>query len=175
MLSTLGLEGAESFGEGGKTVVVVFSVVGSVVAKGLHVGAIPFVVGVLTDPEVFVDVPLDEGGIGMETGEFLEFLFEMASFGDDGERGFNQLVGVEGASGFGGEYLLRLNVEEVRLDGIRRVPFGVKVEVEVLDVVGGDGAITSIQIGEDIADRAIAKAALADGKGGLVVRGDGFI
>ena len=85
------------------------------------------------------------------------------------------MVGVERTAGLGGEYLLRLNVEKVRLDGIRRVPFGVKVEVEVLDVVGGDGAITSIQIGEDIADRAIAKAALADGKGGLVVRGDGFI
>jgi hypothetical protein len=44
-----------------------------------------------------------------------------------------------------------------------------------LNDVGGDGAITSMQICEDIEDGAISKASLADGEGGFVVGGDGFV
>lgn len=85
LLGALGLEGGEGFGKGGEAIGVILCVVGAMVAEGLHVGAVPFVVGILLNPEAFVGVPWGEGRVGVEAVVVFHVFPELASTVDCGQ------------------------------------------------------------------------------------------
>ncbi len=69
---------------------------------------------------------------------------------------------MEGTACLCGEDLLCLDVEEEGFDWSGGVPFFVKKEGEVLDVGGSDGAISIVEIVEDVTDGAVAKTTLSN-------------
>ena len=69
---------------------------------------------------------------------------------------------MEGTACLCGKDLLCLDVEEEGFDWSGGVPFFVKKEGEVLDVGGSDGAISIIEIVEDVTDGAVAKTMLSN-------------
>ncbi len=73
------------------------------------------------------------------------------------------------------KHLLGINVEQEGLNWDGWVPLLVNIQGEVLDVGQHYCAIPIIKVENDILDRMIAKAALADAKGGLVRIGDSSI
>ena len=82
---------------------------------------------------------------------------------------------MEGTACLGCEDLLGFDVEKEGFDGSGGVPFLVKKEGEVLDVGWGDGAVSIVEIGKYVTDRAVSETTLAYAEGRFVGIGDGAI
>ena len=67
------------------------------------------------------------------------------------------------AASFRCKDLLGLDVEEEAFNGNRRVPFLVKIEGEILDIGRCDGAVSIVEVHEDITDRTVPKTTLSNG------------
>jgi hypothetical protein len=107
-------------------------------------------------------MPLDEGRIGVEPCILPEFVLELPCVFDDRQGGFNEEIGVEGTAGLGRKDLLCLDVEEEGFNWDGGVPFFVQQEGEVFDVGRSDGAVSIVEIGEDVTDGAFAKTTLTN-------------
>ena len=89
MLGTVAVEGGENFGERGEAIGVILGVAGTVVAGILHGGPVPLVLGVLFNPKAFELMPLDKGGVWVESRVFTEFILELVCILDAGKCRFN--------------------------------------------------------------------------------------
>ena len=164
LLGAFGLQGYEGLVKGCDATGIILGIAGTVISSVMHRSAVALVFFVFLDPETLELVPLDESGVGMILVPFFEFILELASVLDGREGGFKKQVCVERATCFGRKHLLSLDVEEERLNWLRRVPLLVQIHGEILDVIWGDSPVSIVEIYEDVADGFVAESTLADGE-----------
>ena len=164
LLGAFGLQGYEGLVKGCDATGIILGIAGTVISSVMHRSAVALVFFVFLDPETLELVPLDESGVGMILVPFFEFILELASVLDGREGGFKKQVRVERATCFGRKHLLSLDVEEERLNWLRRVPLLVQIHGEILDVIWGDSPVSIVEIYEDVADGFVAESTLADGE-----------
>ena len=164
LLGAFGLKGYEGLVKGCDATGIILGITGTVISSVMHRSAVALVFFVFLDPETLELVPLDESGVGMILVPFFEFILELASVLDGREGGFKKQVRVERATCFGRKHLLSLDVEEERLNWLRRVPLLVQIHGEILDVIWGDSSVSIVEIYEDVADGFVAESTLADGE-----------
>ena len=164
LLGAFGLQGYEGLVKGCDATGIILGIAGTVISSVMHRGAVALVFFVFLDPETLELVPLDESGVGMILVPFFEFILELASVLDGREGGFKKQVRVERATCFGRKHLLSLDVEEERLNWLRRVPLLVQIHGEILDVIWGYSPVSIVEIYEDVADGFVAESTLADGE-----------
>jgi hypothetical protein len=177
VVCAVGTEGGDGFGEGGKAVVVIvlsLGIIHAMITLALHGDSVAFPSGISFGPPILENVPLDGGRVGVETGPFSHLFAELSGVSNNGEGSIDELVGVPGALGFGGEDLLGFQIENKFFNWRGRVPRLVDFFGDAAKVGGCNDAISIVQVDEDVAGGCVAVSALADAKIGFPFVGDGF-